>query len=491
MFFKALRERFARARQRQVMVNLLDMFAANRPLGELWDVRKFADEGYRRNSLVFACITLKSIAFMDPELVAFTSRGAEVAPLPDGHMLNKLLARPNAKDTQSALFRKWSIHLDVAGNAYLLKLRNRLGMPIGLRFLRPDCTRPIPDSSGEVVAFEYGLQTNHGGYSQVDLETGVESLDGRKPQVFPAADVIHEMSHPDPVDPYRGLSPIAVLARMGDLDNYAADYLRSFFLNAGIPSGLLKFKVETTKTERDKVRDQWKERYSLRPYEKSGVGGAFNLFVTDSDVEYEEIGSKLKTMDLSGVFGETESRICSTLGVPPILVAAHIGLVHGTYSNYEQAVKHFYKMTLRPSWTSTADRFTVDLAAPEFGDSIVCQFDLSEIQEMREDETAAKKFALSAWNSGLITRNEARADCGFPADAEGDVYKVLPTETFEPASIEQTAARPRLEKFGRAELHAKLRTAEWKQLREIARRATPALKKKSSRELRVVRGLSS
>jgi HK97 family phage portal protein len=488
--FNRIREYFAVRKQMQVMVNLVDMWQAGRPLAELWDVKKFANEGYRRNSLIFACITLKATSFMGPELIAYQeNRDGEDQELPPEHMLAKLLATGFGRDSQSTFMRKWSTNRDVAGAAYALKVRAASGMPVQLRILRPDVIRPIPDSNGDIVAYEYG-EMSSAGYSQTDLETGKESR-GSAAQVIPARDIIHEMAHPDPLDPFRGLSPIAVLARMGDLDNYASDYLRSFFLNAGIPSGLLKFKTQVNKPERDKVREQWKERYGLRSWSNTASGGAFDLFVTDADVEYQEIGSKLKMMDLEQVFGETESRICGAFGVHPVLVAAWIGLLRSTMANYEQARRSLYSDTLLPNWISTADRFSVDLAQ-EFGENIYCRFDLSDVSELQKDKTEDKRLALDAWNSGLATKNEARGEWNFPPDGDGDVYKVGIQDTFEPAAIvvERQSLSGRTERLALPapkERFDAVRDAEWKALHNIADKAMPALKKKSSPPLRVLK----
>jgi phage portal protein BeeE len=257
-------------------------------------------------------------------------------------------------------------------------------------------------------------------------------------------------------------------------------------LNAGIPSGLLKFKTKADKIERDKVRQQWKDRYTLRANVETG--GAFDLFVTDADVEYQEIGSRLKTMDLSGVFSETESRICATFGVSPILIAAFVGLAHSTFANYGIARKQLYNDTLKPRWISTADRISVDLAS-EFGAGVICKFELDDIPELQEDKEAKKALSLAAWNASGITRNEFRQAMGLPPDAEGDVYKVSPNDTFEPAAIlsgqhalpswhEHQHLLPMPE-----EKHA---IDDWRKLQVIAKNAEPALKKKSCQQLHAV-----
>ena len=140
------------------MVNLLDVWKANRPLAELWNVRRFNEDGYRRNTVVFACIVLKATSFMGPELCAYTeTKDGEKMKLPPDHELSKLLFSGFGNDSQSSFMRSWSTNLDVAGNAYAVKIVNAMGMPIELKILRPDCIRPIPDAEGNIISYEYGL----------------------------------------------------------------------------------------------------------------------------------------------------------------------------------------------------------------------------------------------------------------------------------------------------------------------------------------------
>jgi HK97 family phage portal protein len=481
-----------------VAVNLIDVMQANRPLPDLYDIRKYVDEGYRRNSIIFACISIKATSFMAPALVSYLEQAdGEKSPLSPDNMLSILLEHPNERDTQTAFFRKWNTHLNVAGNVYALKVRSQAGIPVQLHLLRPDCCRPIPNALGQIVAYEYGIQKGFQSYSTVELESGKDATSST-PQIIPARDILHEIFAPDPIDPYRGVSPIAILARMGDLDNNAMDYLRAFFLNAGIPSGLLKFKTQIDKTEASRVREQWKDRYGLRPNTGTAAsGGAFDIAILDADVEYEEIGSKLRTMDLTNIFGETESRICATFGVSPLLVAAFVGMAHSTYSNYEIARKQLYNDTLKPEWIATQDRFSVDLAT-EFGPGVYCEFDFKDIPEMQRDTTAVKQLAVSAYGAGLITKNEARNALGYEDDTfagDGDAYKAAaPANPFgaipppDQLKDEKPTLTPKDEEaqrvYRRSQLHlipshthANSGSGIWKRLQEIANSGSAATKK--------------
>jgi HK97 family phage portal protein len=457
--FRAIGEYFARQKQQEIMVNLIDMWQRNRPLADLWDVKRFTDDGYRRNALVFACVKEIATSISQPLLYAITvdSQGNE-NPLPPGHILTRLLSRPNPLiPSCSAFLRSAETHIDVAGNAYIYKRRTGTGLPIQLQLLRPDAVKPIPDNNGEITQYAYGFPPNE--------------------QKIPATDVIHEICDPDPMEPYRGLSPIAVLARWGDLDNFAADYLRAFFLNAGIPSGLLKFKTQTDEPTRRRAQEIWDENYG-------GLHGWHKIGVMDADVEYQEIGSKLRTMDLEGVFGQTECRICMTYGVPPILVGAWIGLLRSSYANYASARKSFYQETLMPKWKSLQDALTVGLAK-EFGDYIELRYDLSEIDALQEERQVARDYAIAGWESGLLTKNEGRQIVGEAPDANGNVFKIKANEIMQPAAPEGTTPAP-VAALPEADMRLLLpeeilAAIDWRDLHKIADGASPEIKKNCCR----------
>jgi len=240
------------------VLNLIDMFSANRPLADKKDIRRLTEDGYRRNALVFACIVEIATSLREPPLYGYTlDANSEEVPLPQNHMLTQLLLRPGSRQSMSQFLLKYATQLEVAGNAYIYIERAGSGMPIGLRLLRPDACKAVPNENGEVYEYSYGISPSE--------------------QRITAEDVIHEIAYVDPIDPFYGLSPISVLSRMGDLDNNAADYLRAFFLNAGIPSGLLKYKEIVGKEERENVKRRWKEQYSA-------IKGWWDIGVLDGDV---------------------------------------------------------------------------------------------------------------------------------------------------------------------------------------------------------------
>jgi HK97 family phage portal protein len=231
-------------------------------------------------------------------------------------------------------------------------------------------------------------------------------------------DVIH-LKRPDPLNDYYGLSPIAVAAAVGDLDNNAIKYLRVFFENNGIPGGFVQIKERNlTKEQKDDLRTQFKDRYA-------GDKGWHAIGVLDAEASYIEVGANPQKLNLASVFGETESRLCAAFGVPPIVVAVWIGLMRSTYANYETALKDLWVDTQSPKYRRIADKLTAQLA-PEFGDDLVINFDLSQVEALQENREELRKFALEGWNGGLFFRNQALEMAGVKIieGPIGDEYKI-------------------------------------------------------------------
>lgn len=395
-----------------VISRIVPTWQAGRPLPTPDDYAKLAEDGYRKNIVVAACIW--EIATSASEPVAIVER-----TLPDGtrqlvkstHPLLRLLAQPNPTMSWYELMEILHVHQQISGNWYVHKVRalTSVGTPGGavvqLWPLRPDRVRIVPNASGGIEKYTY-------------------SMSGAQPQDLRPEDVMHCPLHPDPLEDFYGLSPIAAVARAVDMDNQGMDYLRAFFLNAGAPAGLLKFKKKIVDpAERSRVKLQWQS-------EHSGERGWHTVSVLDADAEYQEIGSRPEKLRMNTIFDETEARICAAFGVPPILIGMVIGLNRSTYSNYREARVSLWDETLSPLYVRTAAKLTTGLAV-EFGDDLVIGFDLSRVHALQEQTDGRRKWAAEGWRSGLLTFNEARGIAGMPPvdGAEGTKFRPQPSVT--------------------------------------------------------------
>lgn len=360
--------------------------------------------GYRRNELIYACIAKKASTASLPKLRVYDSQGQE---LPD-HPLRALITRPNPYMTEKDLWAATIITLDLAGVAYWEKVRDRTGRVVQLWPLRPDRVTPKrAEGSALIGGYEYRVP-------------GVGD-----PIVLDARDVLDFRLY-DPLDMYGGLAPVAVAARVGDVDNATTDFLKEFFERAAVPPGLLKFKELITEAEREAVRAKWRQIYG-------GSSNWLDVAVLDQDVEYQRLGFTFSELEFGSLDARSEARICMVLRVPPILVGAKVGLDRATYSNYVEARRAWWEDDLLPLYGHLGDEVAEDLAS-EYGD-VKLEWDFSAVPALREDRSARWDRAVRAWSSGLVTRNEARAELGLGAVGDGDIFIVPLSVMTEPAEL--------------------------------------------------------
>lgn len=347
-----------------------------------------ASDGYKRNEIVFACIRYRAQAYTEPALKVML--GDKDAP--DNHPLVQLLNRPYApaKISLSRLLESRSIMLDIGGVAYWEKIRARNGTVVGLSPIRPDRIEVIPDRDG-VAAYKYKV--------------------GDYVHYFEPADVI-QFTYYDPLSDFFGLSPLQVCARAADADNERADYIRLFFRNAAVPYGLLKTKVKIDQAEKDRIQRRWQEQYA-------GMDNWHNVAVLDADAEYQRLGLTQGEMSFPDLTSLSESRICMSFRVPPILVGTQIGLDRATYANYKEARSAFWEDTMVPSLRQFEDVLNMELAA-EFDAEIV--IDTSQIKALQEDRDGIFTRVTAAVNSGWLLVNEGREEAGFEEVKRGDVF---------------------------------------------------------------------
>lgn len=390
-FFDFLRRR--RAPETHGIAGLIPVWDAGRPLSPTGNYSVLVDDGYRRNAVVFACINEIATSLAEPPVLC--GRGAEFDPLPETHPLAMLLARPAPGLDWSELLDQSGRIYGVAGECFFYKNRNPSGVIVELCTLRPDRMKHIADTSGAVVAWEY-------------------SVDGVTKERIDAADVIHVKAY-DPGDDFRGLSPIDVAARMGDLDNHAGDYMRALFENGGIPGTAIKVKGRATENERRRVQQKFRDDFS-------GARGWHAAAVVDEDVEIERLGLDPNSLNLEPILSVTESRICAAFQVPPILVGVKVGLDRSTFANYGEARQSFWRETMAPLFRKFSSKLTAELAV-EFGGDCRIAFDFDAVPALQESTDAVHTRTRENYKEGLITLNEARAEIGLEPVTDGDTRR--------------------------------------------------------------------
>lgn len=389
------------------------MWADGEPQWTRPSLENYTAEGYRGNSIIYACIARKAETAAVAKLRAYTGERDEPDPVPDGHPLAALVQRPNKYMSWYELQELLITYLELDGNCFLWKARQSPRSPVTALFpLRPDCVRPVP-KGGELLGYVYesdGIRTAY------------------------LVDEIIDVKYPDPADPFEGLgrgrAPLTAAAYVGDVDNATTRFLKQFFDNAVVPFGLLKSKQKLLDAEISRIRSRMRAQYA-------GMTHWGDVMILDADADYQRLGLSMQELGFEGLDARNEARICSVLKVPPILVGAKVGLDRSTFANYGEARTSFWEDTMIPLYRRFEEQFNLQLASDFPGTWLA--YDWSDVPALRKDDTAKWETAVRAFLGGVATRNEARSLAGLPPTTDDqDGFRATEEQQIGVPAITQT-----------------------------------------------------
>jgi HK97 family phage portal protein len=347
-------------------------------------------EGYRKNELIYACISKKANTAAQ---VALRVTDADGEPIQD-HPLTSLLQRPNSMMTEYDLWSSIILYQDLAGRAAFEKVRSKSGQVVELWPLRPDWLLPIPSRKDIIAYYQY-------------TPPGMPPVNLKKQDVL-------DFKLYDPLNLYHAYPPVAIAGRVGDVDNSETDYLKLFFEKGGVPPGILTSKQKLVDLQVEDIRRRWRERYG-------GYSKWLEPAILDSDASYQRTGLTFDEMGFEGLDSRNEARICMVLRVPPILIGARVGLDRATYANYKEARLAWWQDDLIPYYADLLDTLQNDLL-PEFGGDVFLHWDFSRVPAIQEHLNSVREQTRQDALAGLITVNEFRVSVGLPEDENSDIF---------------------------------------------------------------------
>jgi len=342
---------------------------------------------YRSQPVVFALVnTLVRQASRLPWRAYEGDPYGEHTPLPAGHPLQRLLARPapgcSGFDLKQSLFLPVLIH----GNAVLAKYR-------GDGDQRPPTELLRLDWRAMDAYARRGLPVEKWVSRQVD-PLGHE-LD-------PSA-IIHVCWQPPSGG--IGVSPLEALGVTVALEDSVRRYGQASFVNGVRPSGALTLPkdVQTTPEERLEMRADIEKMHR-------GVDNAFRLALLTGGAEFQPMSFTAQEAALIETRIVNREEFCIAYDVAPPLIG---DLGKGSYNNVEELNRQRYKSVLPPWLTLGEETLQAQLIDPEpEWDGLFVRFDLSQVLKGDPSEEAAAQGMLV--EKGVITRDEARGRLGLP-----------------------------------------------------------------------------
>lgn len=341
---------------------------------------------YKSNGVVFAVILARLLILSEARFQWQRLQGGRPGEL-FGNPDLEILERPWPNGTTGELIARMEQDASLAGNAYIVRERDRL------RRLRPDwveivLTKAPADSVRSDIA----------GYSYTPGGKG-------DPVLYPPSEVAHWSPIPDPEAQYRGMSWISSVLEEVDADKKATRHKRRFFDNGASPQLAVSLNEKVTE-------EQFKKFIRATNEAHQGTDNAYKTLYLGGGADVTAIGKDLRQLDFKNTQGAGETRIAAAAGVPAVIVGLSEGLQSATYSNFTQARRRFADGTIRPLWRSLAASLESILERPA---ATRLWYDDRDVPILRED---AKDLAdIESTRAATIA---SLVQAGFDADSVVD-----------------------------------------------------------------------
>ncbi|MCF6195714.1 MAG: phage portal protein [Emcibacter sp.] len=368
------------------------MLGLNEPRWSGRDYGSLADEGYRKNVITHRAVRIIAESAASVPLRLF--RGDQKVT---SHPLLDLLARPNPVQGRTAFFETAYAYLNIAGNSYLELVMGGDGLPAELYSLRPDRMKIIPGASGWPKAFSYGVAGREHLFP-------VDPVTGKSP-------VLHLKTF-HPRDDHYGMSPLEAAAYSIDVHNGASAWNKALLDNSARPSGALVFEPKDgngalSREQFDRLKEEMEENFQ-------GTGNARRPLLLEGGLKWQQMALSPADMDFINAKHVSAREIALAFGVPPMMMSIP---GDNTYSNYKEANRALWRMTLLPMMDKMMSSLNHWLT-PHFGDDLRLDYDFDIVPALGSDRQALWQRIGQA---DFLTINEKRAAVGLGAINGGDI----------------------------------------------------------------------
>ncbi len=306
----------------------------------------------------------------------------------DAHPILSLMRRPNAAQGRAELMEALFGQLLLSGNAYVEAVQAEDGLPVELHVLRSDRMSVVPGADGWPKAYDYTA--------------------GGKTHRFPADAICHIKSF-HPQDDHYGFSPMQAAAMAIDVHNSASRWSKSLLDNAARPSGALVWKGDghgvMAEDQFRRLSDEIEQNYR-------GARNAGRPMVLEGGLDWKPMGFSPSDMEFQKTKEAAAREIALAFGVPPMLLGIQ---GDATYSNYQEANRAFYRLTVLPLVTRVAAAVSEWLAGYT-GEDLVLKPDLDQVPALSAERDAQWTRVSRA---EFLTDAEKRSLLGLPERADG------------------------------------------------------------------------
>jgi len=265
----------------------------------------------------------------------------------DDHILKKLLDRPHPNYDRFQLFWLAASHIVTTGEAYLLKVRNRMRVPMMLQPMPPGNVTPLIENG--IIT---GYAVSDGKANSIPLQT---------------SDVVR-MWFPDPETMFSAEGYLGPNAAIADAQKFADQHLRSHYQNDATPKVMLKGSdkaIDPDGDQKGKYQNAWVKKFSKR----KGTNPSAPMFLPPG---WEPIIAAMASgADVTPLLDHWQSNQLMNFGVPPSVLGR---VVSGDRSAAETNQFVMDLHTVLPIATLISGALTLQLAE-DFDPNIWVEYD--------------------------------------------------------------------------------------------------------------------
>ena len=340
-----------------------------------------ADATIQGNEAIYAAVS--RIANTVASMPMHIYKGFEIQR---DHPLERLVSlEPNPNFSAFTWRQTMEVLRNTEGNAYALRVPDRLGMTARLDILTPTRVQPMRDPSDGSVWF------------QVTMDDG--SL--AKAPGFLILNLKHMSANG-----IRGIRPIDVLRQSLDYDRQVKEL--SLDQLDGVNHGIMLTVPNSglSQEQKDDVVDRF-----LETYEKSGR----SVVILEGGLTATNFSAQPVDSQLLDVERITRNRVATVYNLPPHLLGDYSDT---SFSTAEQQMQEFLQLTISPIVEQWEEEFNRKMLTPEdYEEGYRFRFDVNAL--MRADVKTQAERNQMAIRGGWRKPNEVRETVGLPPDPMG------------------------------------------------------------------------
>lgn len=374
----------------QTIMGLEDLASLFSGQDTVWQHRHQLEQ-YSKSLYVFAAVNkiATKVSSIDLDFYQITNAKGDTKDIFD-HPAVDLIAKPNPFQTRGEFLKTTWINKKLTGEAYWMKVRNAGGEVVELWNLRPDMMVIVSDPEKYIKSYEF------------------HKTDGEK-VTFDPTDIIY-FKDPNPLNQFRGQSPIAAAKHRIETEQEASRYQKNFFKNNARPDALLITTESLDGDQKMQMTTAWEEKHSDK-HNSSRIG------ILEGGMQYQQVSISQREMDYIESIKFTRQDILVALGVPESVIFSGAS----NYATSQTDFAMFLSETITPEMQQLVDVINEMLVSVDFGEQFYFDYD-----DPTPDDAASERADYLAGYGRWLTTNEIRAAYSLPPLPGADVIATTP-----------------------------------------------------------------